>query len=349
MCIMFVLGYDRMEAGKMVRSWAKECDEFLLMDSEAGWGRSTAGTIKHVFLTEPSNSYTEKNFKRPKWNSTIAMWRHVQAHFSHLADWFLFVNDRTYVRMLQLKRFAAAKSQEQPSTSFFLGRIMRHQSGLLINAWNSGTLLNKMALTDLLKSVDGIGLADVQKFRPFDIVRNVKADANDDDDADIAGLTSSTLLPRWDFAAEAVPLPSELVCNGNASVDSGNGIPSTLTRMAACLAARGIKPSNTQDGEGKERFHMINPASVKNLPSWREFHVGALKSRTAPFPFPAGLEGISKQSITFSQTSGNLAAGFHAFLRKTCYSITPHLRFNDGWNDTAYIAMSRTGFKRQFP
>ena len=357
MCIMFVIEDNRYDAHRMRKSWANDCDEFLLMDRNVESGlvpSSKRKAFDNVFLTEPPEAYGEGRIQLPKWNSTLAMWRHVRHRYTDRADWFLFVNDRTYVRMLQLKQLVAAKSQAQPNSPLFIGRRMRHQSGLVINAWNAGSLLNTMALTDLLKSVDGIGLADIQMFRPLEVIHDLKSHDIDDDDADVVEVVSGTPRQRWEHASAAIALPPELVCNRNASIDGGDGITSTLTRMSACLAARGIKPTDTQDFYGMERFHVTNPENLPDLPAWDDLHAGALKSRTAPFPFPAGIQGVSKESVTFSLCSAHLAEAFHSFLRKTCYAIESNLRYNDGWNETKFQfeegePLSQKGLKKIFP
>lgn len=68
--------------------------------------------------------------------------------------------------------------------------------------------------------------------------------------------------------------------------------------IAKCLREHGVKPTNTQDEVGEERFHPFAPAAMADKTQWPHWYRGMTKTFHG-FPEDGGLACCSSSSISF--------------------------------------------------
>ena len=128
---------------------AYECDGRLLVAPESA--RSTRyvnGTMlslnesdhnvySSLLLLKTKPHETQTLHTSP--NSQMKVWEHVREHYNHEYEWFLSVSDSTMVAVPNLKKYLSSLYvNKYTNESFYVGRRLRMDNGLIVNSARSG-------------------------------------------------------------------------------------------------------------------------------------------------------------------------------------------------------------------
>jgi hypothetical protein len=268
-----------------------------------------------------------------EWEATLQLIRKFRSNDASNRSWFVLATDTTFMRMSVLKAYLASLnvySFTKPKP-VYLGRRILHPSGMVMNAWNSGVVLNTEAIDALLNAVDS-PLPHTQMFRPLVLNSTiVEVDAS--------------FTTKWIYQ-ETIPLGIELICS------AGSDQPTPIAaRLAACLASEDVLPEDTRDPHGRERFHLTGLENLENVQSWKTLKEGSvLKERFAPFPFSGALREVSEKSISFSPVSNAMVNALNSFLTDDCLlDLNVTSRLDDAYARDKTPMQNSQVFKRKFP
>eukprot|EP00039_Didymoeca_costata_P021565 m.2507 g.2507 ORF g.2507 m.2507 type:complete len:547 (-) comp2533_c0_seq1:115-1755(-) len=314
-CIIQV-GQNQSRLEGLLNTWSRYCEFQVLIIPPSAKLRvnrtmhdgSSLTNIKIVRLPGGSRQY----------DLTVApLAKVLSTALSHKRNfsWFLMVNDKTYIMMLNLKTYLATLQHENTNNKpFFLGRkLVDTSNGFLFNSEDSGWLLNKEALSILVRKLkEGMQTTKPSSFVPLKCTLHANNSRRD---------VEQSVCMSWTLSNDIHTLPDSLRCNPNMPIEK-------LSRVvSACLADAGVLPYDTRDTNKLERFHLFDPENTINFQSL------VMNTRNWHLQTILGPISVSPSSISIANlTTKESFEAVDVFLKQECYQTMLPATFTDAWS-----------------
>jgi glycoprotein-N-acetylgalactosamine 3-beta-galactosyltransferase len=245
----------------VINTWGKRCDKLILASD-------TTDPILGTIAMQAEATYHNL------WNKLNETLHHVYYHYRDDYDWFLKVDDDSYVIVENLKAFLMSKAAASNNTSnnkpLIYGRqfgmplsklprkisdrdfahrlVQRYSTNhttttsttLVFNSGGAGYVMNRPYLEQLIQALDTV----------------VQPTTNHNDNT-VTMATSTTTAAATEIVAAAAAAAAPL---------QGKKCPEDLGQAITSLYYSGVVPGNSRDDQGRERFHFLNPSVAYHLP-----------------------------------------------------------------------------------
>jgi len=242
------------------------------------------------------------------------VWEHVREHYNHEYEWFLSVSDSTMVAVPNLKKYLSSLYvNKYTNESFYVGRRLRMDNGLIVNSARSGYILNAHSVDAMVEQFEASRRDVMPLYRPLECLRKTSI------------LTFGTKRYQqcdWVY--------------GNTSDFKLYHDISGEEFVAAHLASAGILPLDSKDAHGGERFHYHRIDDITQYTKRLKYHVFFM--RTLPFRTKAGIHGVSKESVTFPALTLDEITSLDFFFKRECFASRFAASYKDEWTvKKAYV------------
>lgn len=138
-------------AHELVHDWGYECDGRLLIAPASEQGspyvngtklslnKSDSKAHSHLYLLHTHAVRGDVHTLHTSPNSQMKVWEYIQKRFADQYEWFLSVSEDTFVAVPNLKKYLSSLYvNKYNNESFYVGRRLRLDNGLVVNSARSG-------------------------------------------------------------------------------------------------------------------------------------------------------------------------------------------------------------------
>jgi glycoprotein-N-acetylgalactosamine 3-beta-galactosyltransferase len=304
----------------VINTWGKRCDKLILASD-------TTDLILGTIAMQAEATYHNL------WNKLNETLHHVYYNYRNDYDWFLKVDDDSYVILENLKAFLMSKAavpnhnhnNNNNNKPLIYGRqfgmplsklprkisdkdfahrlVQRYNTNhtttttLVFNSGGAGYVMNRPYFLQLIQALDTV----VQ--RTTNHHDNTVTTATSKTTAVAVGATAATAAT----VAAAAPL-------------QGKKCPEDLGQAITSLYYSGIVPGNSRDDQGRERFHFMNPSVAYHLPYRESSWVYGVHKAVGGIS--KGLDCCAPDTISFHYL--NSEPGYMHYVDQQLYACRRH-------------------------